>query len=323
MDKSNNIISLFSGAGGMDLGFQQAGFKIIWANEHDKNVCPTYLKNFKHSRNHLDTRSITDIPNQSIPRDITGLIGGPPCQSWSQAGSRKGITDKRGQLINDYIRVVKHSQPHFFVMENVAGLVNKKNRSVYESVLAELESLGYLISDELLNAADYGVPQDRRRIFIVGYSKKYFDSKFSFPIKETNKVSLECIRYLENYSIGSDELQNHDVDGSGFSYIYMSRNRVREWNQQSYTILASQRHIPIHPNFPKMVKVKKDIMRFVDGYDYRRLSVRECAEIQTFPKDFTFIYDKTVHGYKMVGNAVPVKLAYTIAKKIKHDIKCN
>lgn len=137
------------------------------------------------------------------------------------------------------------------------------------------------------------------------------------------KVTLkEAIGYLSKAAIGSKKHLNHDLTpDQTFSPIYMSRNRVRSWGEQSFTILATDRHIPIHPSAPKMEKVGKDKMRFVPGHNYRRLTVRECAEIQTFPKEFEFVYSNVRNGYKMIGNAVPVKLAYHVAKVIYQDLK--
>jgi DNA (cytosine-5)-methyltransferase 1 len=127
----------------------------------------------------------------------------------------------------------------------------------------------------------------------------------------------------KNYTNGKNcKVDNHEYMTGGFSSIYMSRNRVRGWSQQSFTIQAGARHAPLHPQAPKMQKIGKDAMKFVDGKKnlYRRLSVRECAEVQTFPKDFKFHYNVVADGYKMIGNAVPVMFAYHLASKIKKDL---
>jgi DNA (cytosine-5)-methyltransferase 1 len=324
MLKKRRIISLFSGAGGLDLGFKKAGFETVWANDSDKSVFKTFTNYFKNTK--FDQRSILKVPISEIPsKNVIGVIGGPPCQSWSIAGAKRGIKDERGLLFNEYIKVIKALKPLFFVAENVAGLTNKRNEEAFTAIKKKFNSLGYYVSTQLLNASDYGIPQDRKRVFIVGYNKKYFKQKFEFPPPlKTKKITLqESIGKLQAYKIGSIQIKNHDVSNVGFSYIYMSRNRIRNWNEQSYTILASERHIPLHPSSPKMIKVKKDVMRFIQNKTtkYRRLSVRECANIQTFPSNFKFIYNHVSQGYKMVGNAVPVKLAEVIAKKIAVDLK--
>ena len=318
------LVSLFAGAGGLDLGFKEAGFETIWANEYDKTITPTFKKNF--SKVHLDERSIVAITDEEIRAIgvIDGVIGGPPCQSWSEAGARRGIDDHRGQLFHDYVRFIKILKPKFFVAENVHGLMHSRNKESFENIKKMFEKEGYIVEAKLLKASNYGVPQDRERVFIVGYNTDYFTSGYIFPEPlQVPKVTLkEAIGYLSKAAIGSKKHLNHDLTpDQTFSPIYMSRNRVRSWGEQSFTILATDRHIPIHPSAPKMEKVGKDKMRFVPGHNYRRLTVRECAEIQTFPKEFEFVYSNVRNGYKMIGNAVPVKLAYHVAKVIYQDLK--
>lgn len=321
-----NIISLFSGAGGLDLGFQQAGFNIVWSNEFDKTIWETHEFNFPACP--LDKRSITDIPSNEIPEAL-GIIGGPPCQSWSEAGSRRGINDERGQLFHEYIRVLKDKKPLFFLAENVSGILHAKHKEAFQNILMEFEEAGYHISYELLNAHDYGVSQDRLRVIIVGFHKS-LNKKFIFPNAITHKKYLvDTISDLKDSAIPAFEknkanldleIKNHEYMTGDFSSMFMSRNRVRSWDEPSFTIQASGRHAPLHPQAPKMEKVDSDKFRFVEGKEslYRRLSIRECARIQSFPDDFVFKYKAVNDGYKMVGNAVPVTMSYHIAKAI-HD----
>ncbi len=323
-NKKPVLVSLFAGAGGLDLGFKEAGFDTVWANEYDNTINPTFKKNFP--KVHLDERSIVAISDEEIKAIgvIDGVIGGPPCQSWSEAGARRGIDDHRGQLFHDYVRFIKILKPKFFVAENVHGLMHSRNKESFENIKKMFKKEGYIVEAKLLKASNYGVPQDRERVFIVGYNADFFESGYSFPEPLTEpKVTLkDAIGYLSKVSIGSKKYLNHDLTpDQTFSPIYMSRNRVRSWDEQSFTILATDRHIPIHPSAPKMEKVGKDQMRFVPGHKYRRLTVRECAEVQTFPKEFEFVYANVRHGYKMIGNAVPVKLAYHVAKVIYQDLK--
>ncbi len=323
-NKKPVLVSLFAGAGGLDLGFKEAGFDTVWANEYDKTITPTFKKNFP--KVHLDERSIVAISDEEIKAIglIDGVIGGPPCQSWSEAGARRGIDDHRGQLFHDYVRFIKILKPKFFVAENVHGLMHSRNKESFENIKKMFKREGYIVEAKLLKASNYGVPQDRERVFIVGYNTDFFESGYSFPEPLTEpKVTLkDAIGYLSKVSIGSKKYLNHDLTpDQTFSPIYMSRNRVRSWDEQSFTILATDRHIPIHPSAPKMEKVGKDQMRFVPGHKYRRLTVRECAEVQTFPKEFEFVYSNVRHGYKMIGNAVPVKLAYHVAKVVFQDLK--
>lgn len=326
---SKDIVSLFSGAGGLDLGFEQAGFETVWANEFDKKIWDTFRLNFPNTV--LDTRSIIDIPSDEIP-DCVGLVGGPPCQSWSAAGAKRGIEDARGQLFHEYIRVLREKQPLFFVAENVKGMLSKKNKPVFEGFIHEFEKCGYTVSWKLINAYDYGVAQDRWRVIIVGV-REDVGARFEFPEPVGERVVLRDVLYGLPESVATLEKNKHNPDvkvnaheyfTGGFSSMFMSRNRVRGWDEPSFTIQASGRHAPLHPQAPKMVKVDKDRFEFVAGSegDYRRLSVRECARIQTFPDDFEFIYQDVNDGYKMVGNAVPVQLANKIAQAL-HGIVEN
>lgn len=325
------VVSFFSGAGGLDLGFKKAGFDIIWANEFDKEIWSTYQ--FNHPETILDTRSIVDIPADDVP-DCDGIIGGPPCQSWSEAGALKGIEDKRGQLFFDFIRILEAKQPKFFLAENVSGMLFKR----HDGALAHIKELfkdagvGYDLSFTMLNAIDYEVPQDRKRVFFIGI-RRDLDLSFDFPKPLETKLTLQdAIGDLADSALPAKEKQytnadlcalpNHEYMTGGFSSIYMSRNRVRGWDEPSFTIQAGGRHAPIHPQAPKMVKVEKDKQIFAKGFEdlYRRLSVRECARIQTFPDDFIFKYEKVNSGYKMIGNAVPVNLAFHLAKAIKAQV---
>jgi DNA (cytosine-5)-methyltransferase 1 len=318
MDTQNkNIVSLFSGAGGLDLGFKNAGFKTIYANEHDKTIWETFEHNFKDV--FLDKRDIRKINSNEIP-DCIGIIGGPPCQSFSEAGSLRGILDPRGKLFYEYIRIVKDKKPLFFVAENVAGLLHARNKNTFLDIINKLESLGYFVKYKLVNAKDYKVPQDRKRLFIIGFLN---NNKFEFPEINTGLITLKNAIFdlKDNAKVFEKENKdsfNHEYYVGGFSSIYMSRNRVRSFDEVSFTIQAGGRHAPLHPNAPKMEKIEKNKMIFKINSEhlYRRLSVRECARIQTFPDEFLFLYNNVLDGYKMVGNAVPVKLAEKIAEKI-------
>ena len=271
MRKNNyNIVSFFSGAGGMDLGFEKAGFKIIFANEFDKSIWETYEKNHNTP---LDKRDIRTIDINEIP-DCDGIIGGPPCQSWSEAGMMKGIEDDRGQLFFDFIRMLKGKQPKFFVAENVSGMLSKRHEKAVHNIIKMFEDAGYTMKIKLLNANDYNVPQDRLRVFYIGF-RKDLNINFEFPTPLDYKPT--------------------------------------------FTIQAGGRQAPLHPQAPKMIQIEQNKRIFVPGKEnlYRRLSVRECARIQCFPDDFKFYYNDLATAYKMIGNAVPVNLAYHVALAIK------
>lgn len=328
-DKKMNIVSLFSGGGGLDLGFKQAGFNILWANEYDKNIWATHQLNFPETI--LSQESIVNVHTNSVPPCI-GIIGGPPCQSFSEAGAKKGTTDPRGQLFWDYIRILEAKKPLFFVAENVSGLLSKRHKNELEAFIKAFDDAGYTVDVNLYLASDYGVPQDRERLIFVGY-RKDLNKSFTRPDKLKKKITLrDTILGMteplatKNGQVSSNlSLSNHEYMTGGFSSMFMSRNRVREWDRTSFTILATARQIPLHPQAPNMVKISKDQFSFVNGSEhlYRRLSVRECARIQTFPDDYIFQYKKIEDGYKMVGNAVPVSLAKMIALNIKNDLFFN
>ena len=325
------MVSLFSGCGGLDMGFQNADFDLVWANEYDKDIWKTYEKN--HINTFLDKRDIRKISSKEIP-DCIGIIGGPPCQSWSEAGSQKGIQDPRGKLFSEYIRILQNKQPLFFLAENVSGMLHKKHSSALKNIIASFEESGYVVSYKLLNAVNYNVPQDRKRVIFIGYHTS-LNKKFDFDLLKskssltTLKDAIWDLRTLaipakdKNKSNGeSCYVSNHEYMIGGFSSMYMSRNRVRSWDEPSFTIQAGGRHAPIHPQASKMIKVGKDKCIFdkQSPQPYRRLSVKECARIQTFPDSFVFYYHNLVSAYKMIGNAVPVNLSFALAQAIYKDL---
>lgn len=320
------LVSLFSGAGGLDLGFKKAGFDIVFANEYDKAIWETYEKNHNIILNKKDIR---DIEIEEIPY-CDGIIGGPPCQSWSEAGNLKGIEDKRGQLFFEYIRILKAKQPEFFVAENVSGMMAKRHTDAVEGIVTLFEDAGYDVFIFLVNASDYGVAQDRKRVFYIGFRKDLGIKDFNLPPKSEKRLTLkDAIWDLQETAMPAKDKNttnadrcirfNHEYFVGTYSPIYMSRNRVRGWDEPSFTIQASGRQAPQHPQAPKMKQVEKDKQIFIKGKEslYRRLSVREVARIQGFPDDFRFYYKNLNDGYKMIGNAVPVNLAYVIAREIK------
>ena len=322
------VVSLFSGAGGLDRGFEDAGMEIIWANEFDKKIHSTFRRNFPHTV--LDTRSISDIKTSEIP-ECDGIIGGPPCQSWSEAGALRGIKDERGQLFFEYIRILRDKQPKFFLAENVSGMLFKRHNDAIDNILRRFQDLGYHVRYSILNSHDYGVPQTRERVIFVGYHKDY-GKHFIPPEKiDTKPVLKDAIWDLRKNAVPALEknktnpkvkFTNHEYMIGGFSTIYLSRNRVRSWDEPSFTIQAGGRHAPCHPQAPKMEFISQDVRCFVPGKEhlYRRLSVRECARVQTFPDDFIFDYKGLGDAYKMIGNAVPVTFAYHLAKQIYSDL---
>lgn len=323
------ILSLFSGCGGLDLGFEKAGFDIPIANEFDKNIWKTFEVN--HPQTKLLKEDIRKIDAKTLPKDIDGIIGGPPCQSWSEAGSLKGIEDDRGKLFFEYIRILKSVQPKFFLAENVSGMLADRHSEAVKNIIKMFEECGYDVSLTLVNAKDYGVAQERKRVFYIGF-RKDLNIKFDFPKGSTeddnNKITLRDIIWdLQDSAVPAGEKNQHNPNAinnneyfiGSYSPIFMSRNRVKSWDEQAFTVQASGRQCQIHPQAPKMIKVDKNDCRFVEGKEnlYRRMTIREVARVQGFPDNFKFVYNNTNDAYKMIGNAVPVNLAYEIACAIK------
>ena len=320
------VVSFFSGCGGLDLGFEQAGFEVIWANDNDPAVFETYLLNHPHT--YLCRKDMREITMEEIP-ECDGFIGGPPCQSWSEGGKQLGLDDERGRMFLTYIHFIQAKQPKFFVIENVKGILSDKHFPTFKKMLGQLKDAGYVVHYQLMNAAHYYVPQERFRVIVVGV-RNDIDVKYQFPKPDTScfitlrqaigEITEEPRKYTsELVDMEYEKWLNHDVYMGPFDYRYMARNRVRGWNEVSYTMQAKARNCPLHPQAPKMIYVSRDKQIFRPGYEhlYRRLSVRECARIQTFPDHFRFIYHDVCDGYKMVGNAVPPRLGRAIAESIK------
>ena len=328
-----NIISLFSVCGGLDLGFERAGFDITVANEFDKNIWETFKVN--HPNTKLIEGDIRNIKEEDFPSEVDGIIGGPPCQSWSEAGSLKGIEDDRGKLFYEYIRILKNKQPKFFLAENVSGMLADRHSEAVQNILAMFKECGYDVSLTLVNAKDYGVAQERKRVFYIGF-RKDLNINFIFPKGSTEdddkKITLRDIIWdLQDSAVPSAEKNKHNPNAinnneyftGDYSPIFMSRNRVKGWDEQAFTVQASGRQCQIHPQAPKMIKVGKNDCRFVEGKEnlYRRMTIREVARVQGFPDSFKFIYENTNDAYKMIGNAVPVNLAYEVASAIKKALE--
>ncbi len=334
-----NILSLFSGAGGLDLGFKNAGFSIDTSNDIDKRTYDTYKYNFTNTT-HING-SISDLNLSNLKKSYDGIIGGPPCQSWSVAGKQKGIEDSRGKLFYEYLRILNMVKPKFFLAENVSGILQKKHSKILKKLIKSFDNLGYKVESKLLDAVNFNVPQNRKRVFFIGI-RKDLRSKFIFPkidFYKTNKNLFDAINDLpeplpalnknktnfKSHNLLQNKVSNNEYMIGGFSPRFMARNRVRNWNEPSFTIQAGGRHAPIHPDAPKMIKIDREKFSFCKKHieKYRRLSVRECARIQTFPDNFVFFYENISDAYKMIGNAVPVKLAEALALQIKHILTIN
>ena len=294
-------ISLFAGAGGLDIGFENAGFKVIWANDFDADSCKTH-ENWSNAK--VVCGDIAKIDASEIP-DADIMLGGFPCQGFSLSGPRK-IDDSRNVLYKHYVRIVKAKRPLMFVGENVKGLLTMGGGSIIEAIVAEFEDCGYDVYYKLLNAKNYGVPEDRERVIIVGFRKDLGMTTFEYPASRPYQLSMRDVL------VNLPEPKPEEICNAPYSSRYMSRNRKRQWDEVSYTIPAMAKQVTLWPGSPDMHKIDKDLWEFGKGGITRRFSWREAAAIQTFPRDIEFHGDLT-SKYKQIGNAVPVKLAETIA----------
>lgn len=298
-------ISLFCGAGGLDLGFERAGFHTLWANDFDADACKTH-QNWSNAEvvcGDVSKVNVEDIPDSDV------ILGGFPCQGFSLSGPRK-IDDSRNELYKHYVRIVAAKKPQIFVGENVKGLLTMGNGQIIEAIIDEFSTCGYNVFYKLVNARDFGVPQDRERVIICGFRKDLNIQKFELRVPKVQQMTLqEALADLP-------EAKPDEVCRAPYSSRYMSRNRKRDWNQVSYTIPAMAKQVTLYPGSPDMEKVDKDLWKFGDDGITRRLSWREAAAIQTFPEDLDFYGDLT-SKYKQIGNAVPVKLAEYVANQLK------
>lgn len=345
----HNIVSLFCGAGGMDFGAHDAGFHTSLALDYFEASTSTFKRYFQDTE--VVTGDIFTFNNSKknpYPRAEV-LMGGYPCQSFSMGGARDPAKDERSNLFLGFADAVSKIKPKIFIAENVSGLTRlnngewlKRQIEVYERQL----SVKYNVHWRLLNAADYGVPQFRKRVFIVGVRNDISDS-FEFPepthasLINAPKIGLlpykshgEAIKHLAPNPIGEYYERPNDPEGN-FAWYFMSRNRRHRWDSPAFTVVANYRHMTLHPASPKMELEWSDLengwkqkWRFSNEYDHtafcpkfpclkpRRLSWREAAAIQTFPKGFR--PDGTLaEKFEQIGNAVPPKLMEKIMRRVK------
>ena len=314
--KNNNltVVDLFCGAGIGAYGIKKAGFNIIYALDNQQYAIDTYNKNIS---NHAICANIKKIDLNTIPyADV--FIGGFPCQSFSSGGSGKGINDKdKGDLGFYFFKAVKLKQPKVFVLENVKGITSKKHKYFLDELFNKFKSIGYNIEFKVSNCYEYGVPQIRERLFVVGV-RKDIKNKFIFPdILPENKRNhlIDAIGDLPDPD-SEHNIPNHKkYYNGGYSSRYLSRNRQRQWNQPSYTICSSARQLPLHPE-PANYDIRK-----MDEYDYdppRRFTVRECLRLQTVPDDF--IFDESIDYLKqhIRCSGIPSLVAYKIFINIEN-----
>ena len=331
------VVSLFSGCGGMDLGFESTGrFTVAWANEKNKTTRATYEQNFPTTT--FDGRDISVINTDDIP-ECDGVIGGPPCQPFSCAGRMRGVSDPRGRMFLEFVRVVAAKMPVFIVLENVPLLASKRYTNTLKTIVSSFEALGYVVHVRVLHSNDYGVAQTRRRLFVVGIRDDpglgtYAHPTASVSAPTTLRSSIADLEYSaissRRYKTADPIINAHEhvaICVVGLSSYFMETQRLRSWDEASYTIPASVASTPFHPSAPKLERTcaiptcisraeRIPVMRMVDGHTYRKLTARECARIQGFPDDFHFVYKTLGNVHRMIGNAVPPPLAAAVAESV-------
>ena len=307
------VVSLFSGAGGFDLGFIQAGHEVVWATDFNKDCAETYKHNIG---NHIVLDDIRNIETNQIP-DCEIVIGGFPCQGFSQANMKRDINDERNTLYREFVRVVKDKKPNYFVAENVRGLLSIDRGEVIKIIINDFENIGYKVSYQLFNAANFGVPQNRFRVIIVGIRNDIFTGFFPFP-QATHSAKPSLLEPNKLITIG-EALQlvpEPDEEHNLLNHIY-SKYKVTDRN-----FIGHRKTDPDKPSPTILAKDTGGNVATQHPKNHRRMSVRESAIIQTFPLDFEF---KGSMGsqYRQIGNAVAVKFALKIGEEFKKLEKNN
>ncbi|MCD4811780.1 DNA cytosine methyltransferase [bacterium] len=303
------IISLFAGCGGLDLGLKDYGHNLIWANDNDKNCVETYEKNISQR---IILKDIYDLDIDSIPKGDV-VVGGFPCQGFSIANPYRTVEDKRNLLFVPMAEIIKSKRPKYFIGENVQGLTNtggyetsadKKNKTgrMFKLVLREFSNSGYKVFWEIIDVSKLGVPQKRKRIIIFGIRKDLFDKRVPKLFYSDTEAQVKTIRdaISDLPKDFSDTIPNHTGTKHKVKINGYIGNRATKWDEPSPTIVGRGGGTggPVIIPHPDL---------------HRRLSIRECARIQTFPDDFIF-QGSNSSQYRQIGNAVPVKLGYYLGR---------
>lgn len=330
------LVSLFSGCGGLDLGFEMAGFKRVWANDFDPDAQRVFRKNLGE----IDGRDIREVPASDIPKcDI--VLAGFPCQPFSNAGNRKGIHDSRGKLYQECLRIVAEKKPKVFLFENVKGLLSSKyvdGRKLVNVIAEDLNNLGYRVTYSVLNASHYSVPQKRERLIMVGVLKT-LDVHFCFPSRKTSK-DLTLRNTILNIPADVPNQKDWPLSPQAMSML----NYIPQG--------GSWKNIPYEELAPRFKRIRDNMVRYHSPNFYRRFAldeingtitaaaqpencgiihplynrrytIREIARIQSFPDNFIF-FDETLKDivamYKVIGNAVPPLMGKAIGEAIMEQI---
>ena len=299
------VAGSFSGVGGIELGFQQAGFEVVWANENDKYANQTYIANF--GSDHLDTRSVWDVNPTEIP-DFDVFVGGFPCQAFSGAGKGLGFEDPRGVLFRAVAHILRLKQPPAFLLENVKGLLTHDGGRTFTIIQAALQAAGYHLKYQVLNASEYGVPQKRQRIYIVGFLDPMMAMQFQFPKPTHEKTSVRDI-------LEANPPENLTLSDVSWAKCH---TRTERKGGQAYSIVYPEDSATFTITNPRYLRN----MIWQEGKNPRKISARECFNAQGFPKDFILPVSEAQLG-KQAGNAVVVPVIKLIAQGIAAELEAQ
>lgn len=315
-EKKYKVVSLFAGIGGFDIGFSNAGFDVIWANDFDKYACETYKANVSKNIVCDDIRNqLNNIPKHDI------LVGGFPCQPFSTLGKLKGFEDDRGTMFFYIKKIAKEHDTKVLVLENVKNIKNHDNGKTFKRILTELDEIGYYCYHDVLNTADFGIPQRRNRVYIVAFNKKYFNKKdFSFPISQELKLTTQDIldkKVDEKYFLTKKILPT--ILGEG-TKGYIVKPTIDMPISKTLTATMHKMHRASQDNYFTDKINSENISD--NRSDIRKLTPNECRKLQGFPSDWNQVVSDC-QAYKQFGNAVTVDVAYNVAKNVMEYIKEN
>lgn len=347
------VIDLFAGVGGLSLGFEKKGFDVVLANEYDASIATSYIANHKNTKMIVGDITSLDLEDTfgKLAGTIDVVIGGPPCQGFSQKGQRKTIHDERNFLFKYYVSVVELVNPKYFVMENVPNLLTAEGGYFRHEIEELFNKLGYSLEYGVLNASDYGVPQNRRRAVIIG---KLNGDAPKLPVPKRNDVTIwdaiSDLAYLESGEGSEEQEYKYPAESDYEKMLRKDSSKLFNHIATKHSPLALERLALIPPNAGREVlpeehltksiysgtwtRMKKDEIsvtittrfdtpssgKFTHPFLNRAITVREAARIQSFPDNFHFVGNKGSQ-MKQVGNAVPPLLAAAIAEVIMNDIK--
>lgn len=305
-----NAVSLFTGCGGSDNGLHKAGHQVLLANDILPYARDFYAKNLPETDYRVgDVSEIKSFPSADI------LVGCYPCQGFSQGGVRKADR-KINYLYREFDRALRQIKPKVFIVENVSGMQRADFRHLLNNQITRFRLAGYRVAWKVLNAEDFGVPQERHRLFLVGIrSDLGISYQFPEPTHGPNatlpfKTIREAIGHLPLWPEG-------EYNTEEFHWYYLSRNRYRDWHELSKTVVARGRHVNLHPVSPKLNRIHTDKWVFNTDAPARRFSYRECALLQGFDKNIEFPDTASMNEkYKVIGNAVPPTLFHAVASSL-------